>query len=146
MTHVPYKGNGPAQTALITGEVQFMVASSGASKAHVQAGRMRALATLQSARLESFPNIPTLAEAGLSNMNIVNWFGIFAPVKTPRDIQSRLEHELLAMQKDTAYTEKVKALDFGLVSMGTQEFLKLLEGERKSWRDIIQAAGIKADL
>ena len=146
MIAVPYKGNGPAQTGMLAGDVQVMVAASGAVRSHVQSGRMKALATLQSTRLESFPDVPTLAEAGLANLNIVNWFAVFTPIKTPRDIQGRLEQELLGMQKDPGFTEKVKGLDFGPVGLGSQEFGALLEGERKRWRDIIQAAGIKAEL
>ena len=146
MVAVPYKGNGPAQTAMLAGDVQVMVAASGAVRSNVQAGRMRALATLQSTRLNSFPDVPTLADAGLANLNIVNWFAVFSPIKTPRDIQARLEQELLAMQKDPAFTEKVISLDFGPVGIGSKEFTTLLEGERKRWRDIIQAAGIKAEL
>lgn len=146
MVVVPYKGSGPSLAGMLAGDVQVMVAASGAVRSHVQAGRMRALATLQATRLDSFPDVPTLAEAGLANLNIVNWFAVFTPIKTPREIQGRLEQELLGMQKDAAFTEKVKALDFGPVGLGAKEFGALLEGERKRWRDIIQAAGIKAEL
>ncbi len=90
MLAVPYKGNGPAQAAMLAGDVQVMVAASGAVRSNVQAGRMRALATLQSTRLHSFPDVPTMADAGLANLNIVNWFAVFTPIKTPRDIQARL--------------------------------------------------------
>ena len=90
MLAVPYKGNGPAQAAMLAGDVQVMVAASGAVRSNVQAGRMRALATLQSTRLNSFPDVPTMADAGLANLNIVNWFAVFTPIKTPRDIQARL--------------------------------------------------------
>ena len=146
MVAVPYKGNGPAQTGMLSGDVQVMVAASGAVRAHVQAGRMKALATLQSTRLDSFPDVPTLAEAGLSNLNIINWFAVFTPMRTPREIQNRLEQDLLALQKDAGFTQKVRELDFGPVGLGSKEFASLLEGERKRWRDIIQAAGIKAEL
>jgi tripartite-type tricarboxylate transporter receptor subunit TctC len=146
MEHVPFKGAGPAQTATLAGDVQFLVSASGAAKSNVLAGRLRALATLQSTRLESFPNVPTLAEAGLTNMNIVNWFAVFTPIKTPRELQARLERELLALQQDAGFTQKVKDLDFGPVGIGSQEFGKLLVDERRRWREIIQSAGIKADL
>ena len=146
MLAVPYKGNGPAQAAMLAGDVQVMVAASGAVRSNVQAGRMRALATLQSTRLNSFPDVPTMADAGLANLNIVNWFAVFTPIKTPRDIQARLEQELLFMQKDPGFTEKVISLDFGPVGIGSKDFTVLLEGERKRWREIIQSAGIKAEL
>jgi tripartite-type tricarboxylate transporter receptor subunit TctC len=146
MVHVPYRGNGPAQTGMLGGEVQFMIAASGAVKSHVRGGRMRPLATLQSSRLDAFPEVPTLAESGLTNMNIVNWFAIFTPMKTPQDINARLEKEVLELQKDPAFTQKIRDLDFAPLAMGSQEFARLLEEERKRWRDIIQAAGIKAEL
>lgn len=123
-----------------------MVAASGSVAGPVRDGRMRALATLQSSRLESFPDVPTLAEAGLHDMNIVNWFAIFVPVRTPADIRGRLESELLALQQDPSFTQKIKSLDFGPVGIGSQAFGRMLDDERKRWRDIIQAAGIKADL
>ena len=146
MVHVPFKGSGPGLVALLAGDVQFMVQSSGAVKAYLRDGRLRALATLESARLEALPEVPTLADSGLANLNILNWFGIFVPTKTPRDVIERLERELLVFEKDQAFVKKMKELNYDPVVRGSQELARIIDLERQQWRSVIQAAGIKAAL
>lgn len=146
MVHVPYRGSGPALVGLLAGDVQFMVQSSGAVKEYLRSGRLRAIATLESSRLEGFPDIPTLAEAGMANLNIVNWFGVFVPSRTPREIVERLERELLALQQEPGFVQKMKEQNYDPVAIGSREFARIIELERKRWRALIQAAGITASL
>ena len=86
-----------------------------AALARANAQRLRALATLESTRLEAFPQLPTLAESGLKNLNVVNWYGVFAPARTPRDILARWEKELLALPQDATFVATAKGL---VVSIG----------------------------
>lgn len=142
MTHVPYKGSGPAVVGLLANDVQFLVQSAEAVRQHVQSGRLRALATLESTRLEAFPDVPTLAEAGLSNLNIMNWYGVFLPTATPKDVVDMWEKELLAIAKDPAFIKRMHEMSFDPVAFGTQEFARMLAAERPQWGAAIKAAGI----
>jgi tripartite-type tricarboxylate transporter receptor subunit TctC len=142
MTHVPYKGSGPAVVGLLANDVQFLVQSAEAVKQHVQSGRLRALATLESTRLEAFPNVPTLAEAGLTNLNIMNWYGVFLPSATPKEIVETWEKELLSIAKDPGFIKRMHEMSFDPVAFGTQEFARMMAAERPQWTAAIKAAGI----
>ena len=109
MTHVPYKGSAPAVRAMLAGEVQFLIQSPEAVAGHLRAGKMRALATLDRVRLESLPDVPTLAQSGLKNLEFEEgWHGIFAPAKTPRDVLTVLERELVGLVKSPEFSAKLK--------------------------------------
>ena len=142
MTHVPYKGSGPAVAGLLANDVQFLVQSAEAVRQHVQSGRLRALATIESTRLEAFPEVPTLAEVGLTNLNIMNWYGVFMPAATPRDIVDFWERELLLLAKDPAFVKRMKEMSFDPIAFGAQEFTRLMNAERPQWTAAIKAAGI----
>ena len=142
MTHVPYKGSGPAVAGLLGNDVQFLVQSAESVKQHVQSGRLRALATLELTRLEGFPDVPTLAQSGLANLNIMNWYGVFLPTATPRDIVETWEKELLSIAKDPGFIKRMHDMSFDPVAFGTQEFTRMMAAERPQWTAAIQAAGI----
>jgi tripartite-type tricarboxylate transporter receptor subunit TctC len=142
LSHVPYKGSGPAVIGLIAGDVQFMVQSVEAVKEHIRAGKVRALATLESTRLEAFPQLPTLAESGLKNLNVVNWYGVFAPARTPRDILARWEKELLALPQDATFVARMREMSFDPIALGSADFVRMLDGEREQWASVIKAAGV----
>lgn len=145
MTHVPYRGSGPALVGLVAGDVQFMVQSAGAVREHLRDGRLRAIGTLESSRLETLPEIPTLAESGLADLNVVNWYGVFVPVQTPREIVDLLERELLALPRNQEFVRRMKDLSFDPVVLGSREFTRMLQQERQQWKSVIQAAGIKVE-
>jgi tripartite-type tricarboxylate transporter receptor subunit TctC len=142
MTHVPYKGSAPAVVGLLGNEVQFLVQSAEAVKEHVKSGRLKALATIESTRLEAFPEVPTLAESGLANLNIMNWYGVFVPAATPREIVDFWDRELLAVAKDPAFVRRMKEMSFDPVAFGAQEFARLMAAERPQWSAVIKSAGI----
>ena len=142
MTHVPYKGSGPAVAGLLANDVQFLVQSAEAVRQHVQSGRLRALATIESTRLEAFPEVPTLAESGLANLNIMNWYGVFMPAATPRDIVDFWERELLLVAKDPVFIKRMKEMSFDPIAFGAQEFTRMMAAERPQWTAAIKAAGI----
>ena len=142
MTHVPYKGSGPAVAGLLANDVQFLVQSAEAVRQHVQSGRLRALATIESTRLEAFPDVPTLAESGLANLHIMNWYGVFMPSATPRDIVDFWERELLLVAKDPVFVKRMKEMSFDPIAFGAQEFTSMMNAERPQWTAAIKAAGI----
>ena len=98
--------------------------------------------TLESSRLEDLPTVPTLAQSGLAKLNTVNWYGVFLPAKTPRAIVEIWERELLALPKDDAFTQQMKAMNFDPVAIGTAECTRMLSDERKQWQAVVKAAGI----
>ena len=142
MTHVPYKGSGPAVVGLLGNDVQFLVQSAEAVKQHVQSGRLRALATIESTRLEAFPNVPTLAESGLTNLNIMNWYGVFLPAATPKEIVELWEKELLSIAKDAGFAKRMHEMSFDPVTFGREEFARMMAAERPQWTAAIKAAGV----
>ena len=142
MTHVPYKGSGPAVVGLLAGDVQFLVQSAEAVREHVKNNRLRALATLESSRLAAFPDVPTLAESGLANLNIMNWYGVFAPASTPRSVVVLWERELLALARDAAFAGKMREMSFDPVAFDSNAFVQMLAAERLQWQAVIKSAGI----
>ncbi len=142
LTHVPYQGSAPAVMGLLGGDVQFLVQSVESVKEHIKAGKLRALATLESNRLEAYPELPTLSESGLSNLEIMNWYGAFFPAKTPPEIIGFWEHELALLAKDGAYQKRMREMSFDPVVYGAQEFTKMMALESGQWAGVIKSAKI----
>jgi tripartite-type tricarboxylate transporter receptor subunit TctC len=142
LTHIPYKGSGPAVIGLIGGDVQLLVQSAEAVREHVKSGRLRALATLETTRLEAFPNVPTLEEVGLRNLKVMNWYGVFAPAATPPNLVQFWEKELLALPKNAAFAKQMRDMSFDPVAFSGHDFAQMMEVERVQWADIIKSANI----
>jgi tripartite-type tricarboxylate transporter receptor subunit TctC len=90
MTNIPYKGGAPAIVAVISGESDFVITTFGSVIPHVNAGRMKALAVTSPKRLALMPSVPTIAESGLEGYEVVMWYGLFAPARTPEVVVRRL--------------------------------------------------------
>jgi len=142
MTHVPYKGSGPAVIGLIGGDVQMLVQSAEAVREHVRSGRLRALATLETTRLEAFPNVPTLEEAGLQNLKVMNWYGLFAPAATPPAVLQLWEKHLLALAKEPVFAKHMRDMSFDPIAFSGKEFAQMMAVERVQWANIIKSANI----
>ncbi|MCW5605548.1 MAG: tripartite tricarboxylate transporter substrate binding protein [Burkholderiales bacterium] len=142
LLHVPYKGNGPAAVAVLTGESTMMFGSGPSVVPHINAGKMRALATTGKKR--SMPDLPTMDEV-LPGYEVTQWYGILVPAGVPKDIIDRLNGEIAK----AIANPKVAAL---FVKLGTQpvsnspaEFSAFIKSETDKWGKVIKAAGIKAD-
>jgi tripartite-type tricarboxylate transporter receptor subunit TctC len=111
--HTAYKGSGPALTALLAGEIQFMFITPPLSMPHITAGRLRALAYTGSKRAPFLPELPTLAEVGVSGMELdaMSWYGVFAPAKTPAAIVSRLQQQVHSAVREPAVGERLRAIN-----------------------------------
>lgn len=144
MTHVPYRGMGPAILDTVAGQVQMVVSSVAAVKPFILDGRLRALAAIGPARFEEFPNVPSTLENGLKDITVYGWFGVFAPAGTPRGIVDRLARELLQLRGDPAYAQKMKELSFESMALGPAEFAREIEAHRAQWRTVIQAIKVGA--
>ena len=143
MTHVPYKGSGPAVVALLAGDIQFLVQSPEAVREHLRAGRLRALATLESNRLDSFPDVPTLAQSGLKNLDLALWHGVLAPARTPGDVIAILERELLLLVRSPDFAKKLKDLNFEPMGEGSKDFARRMAAEFDLWPGVVKSIGLE---
>jgi tripartite-type tricarboxylate transporter receptor subunit TctC len=140
-THVPYRGSAPASQDLVGGQVQAQFDSVGSAIAQIQAGKLRPLAVTSKERAPQLPDVPTMAEAGLSNFIVTSWMGLLAPAGTPPDIVQRLATEI---DKILASAEIKKILtDRGYETMGggPAAFAKYLEADIALWAKVVKASG-----
>jgi tripartite-type tricarboxylate transporter receptor subunit TctC len=145
ITHIPYRGTGPAMTDLLAGRTQAFSAGTPALLPHIKAGRLRAIAMGTAQRLPILPDVPTVAEMGYKDFETSQWYGILAPAGTPRDVVTRLQEESLKALKSSAVTERF-ATDSAVGGGGTPaEFAAFIAQQQKIWKEIVRRAGIKAD-
>jgi tripartite-type tricarboxylate transporter receptor subunit TctC len=145
MTHVPYKGAGPAINDLIAGNVDVFITTPPSVIGHFAGGKIKALAYTGTKRHPSMPNVPTSAEAGLPGYEVESWFGVFAPAKTPPDIVARLTTEIRKIVESEAFRKKVDEQGAFATYMDPVALGKFVEHELGVWSRVIKAADIKAD-
>lgn len=146
MTHVPYKGSGPALQDLLAGRVHMLVASPSSVRAYIADGKLRAIATMSAQRLEGFPQVPTAVESGFPQLVYEAWFGLFVPAHTPDFVVKRLEAEVTAMASSPAYRKQVQ--DLGLVpeSQGPAAFAKIIHTNRSVWSGLVRSLQLTEDI
>jgi len=120
--HVPYKGGVEAMTEVMAGRIDFFFVVIGAALAHIQGGKLTALAVNSTQRSAALPELPTMKEAGYSNAEYPTWFGLFVPAKTPRAIVNQLHRETLKALKDPKVHDKLTMLGVDPMIMAPQEF------------------------
>ena len=145
IVHVPYKGAAGAIADLVGGHVQAMISALQTVAAHVHSGRLRMLAVMSGKRSAAFPDVPTLKEAGLPDIEVETWYAMFAPAGTPAPIVKKLNDEVNALLKEADVRDVVAKQ--GLVPEGgTPEALgERVKRELANWTRVVKAAGIKAD-
>ncbi len=145
MQHVPYKGSTPALTDLIGGQVQLMFDSMPSATPFVKSGKLRALAVSTSKRSAAFPDLPTLAEAGVPGFDISTWYGLWAPKSTPKDLVDRLAAEVAKILKSAEVRDRYAALGAEPVGSSPEEFAAYCKSELLKWSKIVKESGAKAD-
>lgn len=141
--HVPYKGSGPAIADLVGGQVKAMLDNMSSSLPHAKSGRLRALAVTSKERFSGAPDIPTLAESGVEGYEVNNWFGIFAPAATPREIVVLLNLEFAKAAFAPDVKKRFQELGATPVAPKPEEVGALIRKESDQWSRIIKQAGIK---
>ncbi len=145
MTHVPYKGTGPALVDLLGGQVQLMMNSAVSMLPQVRGGKLRALASTGAKRLAALPELPTVAESGLPGYDVASWYGLLAPAPTPRAIIDKLNHEIVAIMRTTELRERLAADGAEAVGNTPEEFAAYIKRELARWAAVIKSARIKPD-
>ena len=146
MTHIPYKGGGPATAALSTGEVQVMFASPAPLMPHFKANKVRVLAFTSNKRHPAAPDVPTMAEAGVPQYrHDGGWFGMFAPAGTPMDIVNKLWREVQIAEQKPAVLERFRNLGVEPVADSPADFRKFVQAEIKAYAEQARLAGIKPE-
>jgi hypothetical protein len=145
MLHVPYKGSGPAVTDTIAGQTQVMFPSLVAAAQHIKAGQLRGLAVTGKSRSALFPELPTVAEAGVKGFEVTQWYALFAPAKTPKDIVAKLNAEVVAVMKDPDTIKRFAAQGAEPETSTPEALGKFVEAEIAKWKKVISAAKITAD-
>ena len=141
MTHVPYKGGGPAMTDVIAGQVQLAIVSMPAALQFVKAGRVKALAVASAKRSASAPDVPTIAEGGL-DVVVESWYGVLVPAKTPAPIVAKLNAAMVRVLAMPDVKEKLFAQGAEAVSNSPAEFEAIIKDELGKWEYVIREAKI----
>ena len=144
-THVPYKGSGPAVQDVVGGQVDMMFDTTLIVGPHIQAGKLRPIAVSSSKRLESLPDVPTIAEAGQKGFDVGSWQAVFAPAGTPKPVVDRLHAEIMKIVATPDVQARLKAFGMLPSSMSPAELGEYQKAEVAKWAQVIKAAGIKAD-
>jgi len=145
MTHVPYKGAGPAINDLIGGNVDIFITTPPSVIGHLGGGKIKAVAYTGTKRHPSMPNVPTSAEAGLPGYEIESWFAVFAPAKTPPEVVAKLTAEIRKIVESDAFRKKVDEQGAFATYMDPVTLGKFVDQELGVWSRVIKAADIKAD-
>ena len=143
IVHVPYKGNAPALIDTVAGNVEMMFSGVPALLPHLHSGRLRAIAIGSLKRFSALPDVPTFDESGLKGYEATTWFGLMAPIRTPRDIVARLNLEVDKILKSPDL--QTRFINDGLEPIGgtQQEFDKFIRDEIAKYAKVIKTAGIK---
>jgi tripartite-type tricarboxylate transporter receptor subunit TctC len=145
VVHVPYKGAINAYPDLISGNIQFMFNSVTAGQPHVKAQRMRALAVSGPKRVSSFPDLPTVSESGVKGFSVTQWYGLLAPVGTPREIVDYLSKQINGTLQQPDVMARITAEGSEAVGSTPQELAAHIKVERAKWAKVIKEAGIKGE-
>jgi tripartite-type tricarboxylate transporter receptor subunit TctC len=144
LTHVPYKGAGPALTDLVGGQVQTMLTAVSSTLPYVRSGRLKALAVSSEKRMALLPDMPTVAET-LPGYEVATWYGLFAPAATPKPIVAGLNGTLTKVLATADAQSRLSALGAEARPNSPQEFAQAVKREKAKWARIVKESGARAE-
>jgi tripartite-type tricarboxylate transporter receptor subunit TctC len=144
LVHIPYRGQGPALTDLLGGQVQVLFATTPGTSEYISSGKLRALAVTSASRAEMLPELPTVGDF-VPGYDTSQWYGLCAPAKTPPDIVNRLNVEVNAGIADPGMKAKLAAIGGEPLPGTPADFARLIAEETDKWAKVVRAAGIKAE-
>lgn len=145
-THVAYKGGAAAVTDVIGGQVDSIIIDLGSTRAHIMSGRMRALAICLDKRMPQLPDVPTMSEAGVKDMNIAGFYGMYAPAGTPKEIVARVSTEVQKILKLPDVAQRFYDQAFIPGGNDPDAFTQLLRREYARWEPIVKATGVQLEM
>ena len=145
LTHVPYKGAGPAVTDLLAGNVHAAFMVPGNVQQFVKEGKLKLLATTGEKRFADTPGIPTLIELGYKDMEATGWVGFLAAAATPRAVVERYHREIVKILKTREMTDKLRAMQFDLIAGTPEQFGAWIRSETAQWGKVVKATGAKVE-
>jgi tripartite-type tricarboxylate transporter receptor subunit TctC len=145
MIHVPYKGGGPAAISISSGETQAQVGTIGAVMQQVKANRVRPLGVTSDHRVETFPNVPTLSEAGVTGYEFTAWIGTLAPAGTPKPILDKLNVEIQKVLKMPDVAANLKSQTLDPLIMSPEQFAQRMKSDYDKYEKVIKVTGAKID-
>lgn len=145
VVHVPYKGTGPAITDLVGGQVQAMITGVVALMPHVKSSRLRALGVTSMKRVAALPDVPTIAESGVSGFDVSSWFGVFLPARTPRPIVMKMNQEIGRILANPEVRQRLIDQGADPASDTPEEFAAYVKSEMTRWGQVVRNTGARAD-
>jgi tripartite-type tricarboxylate transporter receptor subunit TctC len=145
ITHVPYKGTGPAMTDLLGGNVDMTMTTPPPLMGHIAAGKLRPLVVTSKTRLPSLKDVPSAPEAGYPDLEVSSWFAMYAPAGTPKPVIDKLAGEIEKIMRTDAFRKKAEELGAEAVFMGPQQLAQYQRAELARWGKVIKSADIHAE-
>jgi tripartite-type tricarboxylate transporter receptor subunit TctC len=145
ITHIPFKGGGPAAAAVLSGQPPIGSIAGSAPLPHIKAGKLRALAVSSAQRLAALPDVPTLGELGFQGMEDYTWVGFFVPAGTPSEVAHKLNDALLKVARDSQIKERLEALAFDVTAAPLAETAAYVKSELAKWGKVVREVGAKVD-
>jgi tripartite-type tricarboxylate transporter receptor subunit TctC len=145
LTHIPYKGTGPALTDTLAGQIHVLFGTAASALPHVRSGRLRAVAFTTTNRLPAEPDIPTIAESGVPGYEVILWHGLIGPKALPRTVVDRISSEVTMALKSRETAEKLQTDGVSPAGGTPEQFLATIKKELEMWRKVVSDAGVKAE-
>ena len=145
MNHVPYKGGGPAVAALVSGEVSVGFATMPSVINQVKSGKMRGLAVTTAKRSPAAPDLPTVSEAGLTGYEAGTWYGLLAPVATPKEALARLHADSMKVLSVPDVKQRLDSAGFEPIGSTPEQFGTYIRSEVEKWTKVVRAAGVRVE-
>jgi tripartite-type tricarboxylate transporter receptor subunit TctC len=138
VTHIPYRGGGPAQQDLLGGQVEMMFLSAVLAQPHVKAGKLRALAQTGAQRVPAYADTPTVAESGYRGFEVNSWVGLLAPAGTPRSVVDRLQAEVRKIVTEPAFDQRLREQGLTGIANTPEQFAAALGSEQAKWTRLVR--------
>jgi tripartite-type tricarboxylate transporter receptor subunit TctC len=145
LTHVAYKGGGPAMTDLLGGHIPLLFSSMGTAVPHIKSGKAKAFAVTSTSRVPAIPDVPTVAELGYPGFEALIWFGIVGPAKLPPEIVSKVSDALNKALDDKTVQDAIRNLGYEPMPITPAQFSGVIRNDLEKWRKVVREANIRAE-
>jgi tripartite-type tricarboxylate transporter receptor subunit TctC len=145
ITHIPYRGDAPAMQDVMSGQAQMTIASLPSARSGADSGKVRILAVTSAKRIDSMPDVPTIAESGLPGYEVLSWYGVFTTGGTPMPVVNRLAQEFAAVVALPAVRESFAKMSMEASALGPVDFGNMVAADTQKWAKVVNTIGLKLD-